>query len=142
MTHMGELFERWNGGHEAITIAEWHPQTDIIEDDKEYLLKTELPEVRKEDVKVRVENGVLTIRGERKMEKEEKGKKIHRIERAYGSFLRSFDLPDDADPKQITSEFKDGVLCSRGRSALLVGLPAGLPGLIDSRGRCGRSLAE
>jgi HSP20 family protein len=81
---------------------------DITEDDKEYLIKAELPEMRKEDVKVTVENGVLTISGERKFEKEEKKKKYHRVERGYGTFMRSFALPDEhvpksehAQPKQI-----------------------------------------
>ena len=80
---------RGNGEQESITVAEWAPLVDITEDDKEYLIKAELPEVKKEDVKVAVENGVLTISGERKSEKEEKNKKYHRIERAYGSFERS-----------------------------------------------------
>jgi len=97
-------------GQESITVAEWAPLVDIIEDDKEYLIKAELPEMRKDDVKVTVENGVLTISGERKLEKEEKGRKYHRVERAYGSFVRSFTLPDDADADKVGAEFKDGVL--------------------------------
>jgi HSP20 family protein len=95
---------------EAMTVAEWAPLVDIVEDEKEYLIKAELPEVRREDVKVSVEEGVLTVSGERKFEKEEKGKKYHRIERAYGRYARSFTLPDDADPSKVTAEFKDGVL--------------------------------
>ncbi len=101
---------RRGDGQESITVAEWAPLVDIIEDDKEYLIKAELPEMRKEDVKVTVENGVLTLSGERKLEKEEKGKKYHRIERSYGSFVRSFSLPDDADADKVSAEFKDGVL--------------------------------
>src|SRR6058998_1472292 len=101
---------RGNGEQESITVAEWAPLVDITEDDKEYLIKAELPEVKKEDVKVAVENGVLTISGERKSEKEEKNKKFHRIERAYGSFERSFIFPDDADADKVIAEFKDGVL--------------------------------
>jgi len=101
---------RGNGEQESITVAEWAPLVDITEDDKEYLIKAELPEVKKEDVKVAVENGVLTISGERKSEKEEKNKKYHRIERAYGSFERSFIVPDDADADKVNAEFKDGVL--------------------------------
>jgi HSP20 family protein len=97
-------------GEEAMTVSEWTPLVDIAEDDKEYLVKAELPEVKKEDVKVTVENGVLTIIGERKFEKEEKGKKYHRVERAYGSFMRSFTLPEGAAGEKITAEFKDGVL--------------------------------
>ena len=99
-----------NGAEESITVAEWAPLVDITEDDKDYLIKAELPEVKKEDVKVAVENGVLTISGERKSEKEEKNKKFHRIERAYGSFERSFIVPDDADADKVNAEFKDGVL--------------------------------
>ena len=66
--------------------------------------------MKKEDVKVTVEKGVLTISGERRHEKEEDNKRFHRIERSYGSFLRSFVLPDDADPQKISAEFKDGIL--------------------------------
>jgi len=83
---------------------------DISEDDKEYLIKVELPEVKKEDVKVTAEEGTLTIMGERKFEKEEKGKKYHRVERSYGSFGRSFSFPDDASPEKVSAEFKDGML--------------------------------
>jgi HSP20 family protein len=66
--------------------------------------------VKKEDVKVTVENGVLTITGERKFEKEQKDKKYHRIERAYGSFFRSFTVPEGTDDAKVGAEFKDGVL--------------------------------
>lgn len=99
-----------NGGQEAMTVTEWAPAVDIVEDDKEWLVKADLPEVKKEDVKVTVEDGVLTLTGERKFEKEEKNRKYHRVERAYGSFLRSFMLPDGADAAKVTAEFKDGVL--------------------------------
>ena len=99
-----------NGEQEDVTVVEWAPLVDITEDDKEYLIKAELPEVKKGDVKVRVEDGVLYISGERNFEKEEKGKRYHRIERAYGSFTRSFSLPEDADPQQVNADFKDGVL--------------------------------
>ena len=98
------------GKEEAMTIAEWAPLVDISEDEKEYLIKAELPEVKKEDVKVSVQDDVLTISGERTLEKEEKGKKYHRVERAYGIFSRSFTLPEDADPSKVSAEFKDGVL--------------------------------
>jgi len=98
------------GGKELMTITEWSPSVDIIEDEGEWLVKADLPEVKKEDVKVTVENGVLTITGERKFEKEEKDKKYHRIERSYGNFLRSFTLPDGADGSKVNAEFKDGVL--------------------------------
>lgn len=101
-----------NGGQETMTVTHWAPSVDIVEDDKEWLVKADLPEVKKVDVKVTVENGVLTITGERKFEKEEKDKdkKYHRIERSYGNFLRSFALPDAADGSKVNAEFKDGVL--------------------------------
>lgn len=98
------------GQEEALAVPEWSPLVDISEDDSEYLIKAELPEVRKEDVKVTAEEGMLTIMGERKFEKEENGKRYHRVERSYGSFGRSFSLPDDASPAKVSAEFKDGVL--------------------------------
>lgn len=101
---------RKNGEKEALAIAEWAPAVDITEDDKEYVVKAELPEVKKEEVKVTVENGILSISGERKFEKEEKGKKYHRIERFYGSFVRSFSLPDDADSEKVEAKFSEGIL--------------------------------
>jgi HSP20 family protein len=112
---MGSLFSRsptqWSGGQEEqMAVAEWAPLVDISEDDKEYLIKAELPEVKREDVKVTAEEGTLTITGERKFEKEEKGKKYHRVERSYGSFVRNFSLPDDASPAKVSADYKDGVL--------------------------------
>ncbi|MCS7089967.1 MAG: Hsp20/alpha crystallin family protein [Verrucomicrobiota bacterium] len=95
---------------ETITVPEWAPLVDIIEDDKEYLIKAELPEVNKDDVKVTVEGGTLTISGERRAEKEEKSRRYHRVERFYGRFVRSFTIPEDADPDNVRAEFKDGVL--------------------------------
>jgi HSP20 family protein len=99
---LGRPVRRGNG-REEITLPEWTPLADITEDDKEYLIKAELPEMKKEDVKVTVENGVLTISGERKFEKEEKKKKYHRVERGYGTFMRSFALPDDADFSKVNA---------------------------------------
>jgi len=83
---------------------------DIYETEKEYLIKLDLPELSKEEVKVLVEDGVLTIQGERKKEKEENGKKFLRIERSYGTFLRTFTVPPDADEAKIDAEFKEGLL--------------------------------
>jgi HSP20 family protein len=95
---------------ETMTLPEWAPAVDIIEDEKEYLIKMELPEMQKDEVKVTVESGTLTISGERKGEKEEKGRKFHRVERFYGRFERSFGIPDDAEDGKVQAEFKDGVL--------------------------------
>ncbi len=117
---MSSLFD-WNplrhgthsaltGPDENITVPEWSPLVDIAEDDKEYLIKVEIPEVSKEDVKVTVEGGTLTIAGDRKSEKEQKGRRFHRVERYYGRFERSFALPDDAETEHVKAEFKDGVL--------------------------------
>ena len=101
---------RDNEGKESITVPEWAPVVDITEDEKEYLISAELPEIKKEEIKLTVENGVLILAGERKREKEDKGKKYHRVERAYGSFVRTFALPDNADADKVNAEFKDGVL--------------------------------
>jgi HSP20 family protein len=110
-TLFGRASVRKNGSKdEALAVAEWAPVVDIVEDENEYLIKAELPEVKKEDVKVTVQDDVLTISGERTFEKEEKGRKYHRMERAYGSFARSFTLPEDADGEKVAAEFKDGVL--------------------------------
>ena len=103
-------FNRISNGDGGLKLAEWSPQVDITEDDKEYLVKADLPEMKKEDVKVTVEKGVLSITGERKSEKEEKKKKYHRIERSFGSFERTFALPEDADAAKVAAEFKEGVL--------------------------------
>jgi len=106
----GRRPSKGEGEKEAISLAEWSPLVDITEDDKEYVIKAELPELKKEDVKLTVENNVLRISGERKYEKEEKDKKYHRVERAYGCFMRSFTLPDDADGAKVAAEYKDGIL--------------------------------
>src|ERR1700730_14045330 len=102
--------QRRGNGREEITLAEWTPLADITEDEKEYLIKAELPEMKQEGVKGTVENRVLTISGELKFEKEEKKKKYHRVERGYGTFVRSFTLPDDADAAKVKAEFKNGFL--------------------------------
>lgn len=95
---------------DAMTLFDWSPTVDIVETPEEFQIKAELPEVKREDVKVSVDGGVLRIEGERKQEKEEKGKKFHRIERSYGSFLRTFALPDNVEASKVQAEFKDGVL--------------------------------
>jgi HSP20 family protein len=111
---LGSLFggrlARFGNGDGGLKLADWSPQVDITEDEKEYLIKADLPEMKKDEIKVNVENGVLSVSGERKTEKEEKNKKFHRIERSYGTFLRSFTLPDDADGTKVAAEFKEGVL--------------------------------
>ena len=107
---MGRAPMEKDGGKESMRLMEWAPLVDISEDDKEYLIKADLPEVKKEDVKITVQDGVLAISGERKYEKEEKGKKYHRVERAFGRFERSFSVPEDAEEDKVSAEYKDGVL--------------------------------
>jgi HSP20 family protein len=99
-----------NGGGETIALAEWAPAVDVTEDEKEFLIQAELPDMKKEDIKVTVEDGVIHLTGQRKFEKEEKGKKWHRIERCYGGFERAFTLPDGTNPDGLTAKYKDGML--------------------------------
>lgn len=108
---MPSLIGRWprlpgDGG----PAVEWSPSVDISETDTEYLLKAQLPAVKKEDVRVTFDDGMLTISGERKQEKEQKGEKFHRIESFHGTFSRSFALPDAIDAAGIRAESKDGVI--------------------------------
>src|ERR1700739_705182 len=88
----------------------WAPSADISETDKEYLIRAELPAVKKEDVKVTVDDGMITIEGERKQQKEDKNEKMHRVESFHGHFTRSFSLPDSVDQNTIRCESKEGVL--------------------------------
>lgn len=114
MDDMLARFQRGFGGaianEDGVPLVNWSPAVDISETPKEYLIKAELPGVKKEEVKVTVHNGVLTMSGERKTEKEEKEEKFHRVERTYGSFTRSFSLPADAAEDRVTAECKDGVI--------------------------------
>ena len=96
-------------GENGVTF-EWSPSADISENDKEYLIRAELPGMKKEDVKVTVGDGVLTIQGERKQKKEDKNEKYHRMETHYGSFTRTFSLPENVKTDAITCESKEGVL--------------------------------
>ena len=98
------------GETHSLTVADWSPEVDISQDNHEYLLKADLPEMKKDDVRVTVEDGILCVSGERKSEKEDQKRKFHRIERSYGNFRRSFTLPEDADSTKVTAEFHDGVL--------------------------------
>jgi HSP20 family protein len=98
------------GAGQGSFFSEWAPAVDVAETEKEYVIKADLPELKKEDVKVAMLDGVLTVEGERKQEKEEKGKTFHRVERAYGKFVRRFALPSEVDSAKVQAEFKDGVL--------------------------------
>lgn len=115
---MEGLLERYNraeglpqiSGLEGVFKGEWSPRVDIAETDNDFIIKAEIPEVDKKDVKVCVEDGILTISGERKQEKEEKGKTFHRVERQYGSFSRSFTLPGTVLAENVKASFKEGML--------------------------------
>jgi HSP20 family protein len=89
---------------------EWAPSADISETEQEYLIRAELPAVRKEDVKVTLDQGMITIHGERKEDKETKDEKVHRVESFRGAFSRTFSVPDNIDEKAIRADAKDGVL--------------------------------
>jgi HSP20 family protein len=90
--------------------GQWAPSVDIFEHEGNLVLRAELPGIEPKDVDVHVENNVLTLRGERKFESEVKREKYHRVERAYGTFSRSFTLPNVVDTEKIKAEYKDGVL--------------------------------
>ena len=91
-------------------VYDWAPAADVSETDDEYLIKAELPEVTKNDLNITVQEGVLTLAGERKAEKREDNEKLHRVERFHGTFARRFTLPDDADEQGIKAESRDGVV--------------------------------
>lgn len=97
-------------GEEPISMAAWTPSCDIYETEKEIVVKAEIPGVKKEDVKLSIQDNVLTLSGERKFEEETKKENYVRVERGYGSFTRSFTLPPSVDAKKINAEFKDGLL--------------------------------
>lgn len=108
---LGRPNRRGDGNeNEAITVPDWSPLADIIEADNEYVIRAEIPDVEKDGVTVRMENRVLVISGERTLLKDEKHRRYHRMERAYGSFARSFVLPEDADPEKVQASFRNGIL--------------------------------
>ena len=99
-----------NGARDDASTRSWVPLANISESEKEYLIKCELPDVKKEDVKIAVADGVITISGERKFEREDQSENAIRVESIYGAFTRSFALPDNVDAEGIQAESKDGVL--------------------------------
>lgn len=106
----GENVGFWPENQEAMSLSTWAPACDVFENDNSITIKAELPGVNREDVKVTIENNVLTLRGERKFEEEVKRENYHRVERAYGEFMRSFTLPNYVDSTKIKAEFKEGML--------------------------------
>jgi HSP20 family protein len=103
-------FARWPQLTSDNGKTEWAPSADISETEKEYVIRASLPAVKKEDVKVVVDSGVITIKGERKQQNEDKSEKFHRIENFYGSFERTFSLPENINPDAIRCDSKDGIL--------------------------------
>lgn len=95
---------------DQLISGQWTPACDIIETEDAVILRAEVPGVREEAIDVQVEGGVLTLRGEKKLERESEGRSYHRIERAYGSFVRTFTLPRTIDPERITAKYERGVL--------------------------------
>lgn len=95
---------------EPRTSRPWSPAVDIVETENELVVKADLPDVQLEDIDVRVENGTLSLKGERKFEKDSADKGYHRIERSYGSFVRSFTVPSSVDTEKVSADYKNGVL--------------------------------
>jgi HSP20 family protein len=104
------LFRDMNDGDSPLTTAAFVPAVDIYEDDKKVMLKLEVPGIEEKDLDVSVENNTLTVKGERKFEKEEKEENFHRIERRYGSFFRAFTLPSTVDTEHVQAKYNAGVL--------------------------------
>lgn len=99
--------------HDDALFADWAPAIDVEETDQEYLVKADLPDVKRDDVKVGIQDGILSLEGERKQEKDEKKKKFHRVERLYGKFVRRMSVPTDVDESKVGAEFRNGVLVVR-----------------------------
>ncbi len=97
-------------GDEGIARGVWTPNVDIFENKDEIVLEAELPGMNREDFELTIENNVLTLRGERRFEKKNEADNYHRVERAYGSFTRSFTLPQTVSPENVAAEYKNGVL--------------------------------
>jgi HSP20 family protein len=111
---LGDGFARHNTDEGFMTTGEWIPPVDIYADgDHELVLKAELPEMTLEDIDVSVDNGTLTIKGDKKFSAELKQNQFHRIERHYGAFSRSFSLPQTVDSHKVEAEYKQGVLTVR-----------------------------
>src|SRR2546421_11253993 len=113
MNRMNRLFRESyspEGPEEALTTTSFAPPVDIYEDEHNITLKIEVPGIDEKDIDVRIENNTLTVHGERKFEKEEKEETFRRVERQYGSFTRSFTLPNTVDPEQVNATYNKGVL--------------------------------
>ena len=107
---VNSLFREMNEGDSPLTAASFVPAVDIYEDPKKVVLKLEVPGIEEKDLDVRVENNTLTVKGERKFEKEEKEENFHRIERRYGTFYRAFTLPSTVDTEHVQANYQNGIL--------------------------------
>jgi HSP20 family protein len=123
---LNRLFQDKAAKTPADAFADFTPPVDIQETDNEFIVKADLPEIKKEELKVHFQEGVLAIEGERRQEKEEKGKRFHRVERDYGKFVRRFAMPTEIDPGKLRAEFKEGVLI-----IYLPKAPAAKPTVVD-----------
>jgi len=109
-SRVNALFHDFNDGESSTTTASFIPAVDVYEDEKKVVLKLEVPGIEEKDLDVRVENNTLTVKGERKFDKEEKEENFHRIERRYGSFYRAFTLPTTVDTEHIDAAYNAGIL--------------------------------
>jgi HSP20 family protein len=112
-SRLNSLFQdygRGQGEDEALSAAAFAPPVDIYEDEHKLVLKLEVPGIRQEDLDIQVENRTLTVRGERKLDKEEKQENFHRVEHRYGTFARTFTLPSTVDPESVSASYDAGVL--------------------------------
>jgi HSP20 family protein len=107
---VNNLFREMNDGDSPLTTASFVPAVDIYEDSKKVVLKLEVPGIEEKDLDIRVENNTLTVKGERKFEKEEKEENFHRIERRYGTFYRAFTLPSTVDTEHVQANYQNGIL--------------------------------
>ena len=107
---VNSLFREMNEGDNPLTTASFGPAVDVYEDAKKVVLKLEVPGMEEKDLDIRIENNTLTVKGERKLEKDEKEENFHRIERRYGSFYRAFTLPSTVDTENVQASYNAGVL--------------------------------
>lgn len=111
-TQLNRIFEPFArmATDEDLATGSWVPPVDVAETQEKILVRAEVPGMKQEDINIEFENGILTIRGERKIEKNGEGTTWHRVERTYGNFVRSFTLPRTVDPEHITAAYRDGIL--------------------------------
>jgi HSP20 family protein len=112
-SRLNSLFQDYGRGQndaDALSAASFAPPVDIYEDENKLVLKLETPGIRQEDLDIQIENRTLTVRGERKLEKEEKQENFHRVEHRYGTFARTFSLPSTVDPESVVASYDAGVL--------------------------------